>query len=392
MSQLQQVNDLTLFIIDDCAIPIHKNCASETCLIQGGEICVRQELKHYLSSQRRIQNSNPHLVGDDWSLLLSHHPTAQEFLSSSKGYRLRYKRHGREGIKFIQKLLRGHQGIALNQLWGAPLEIINFASRFELLCMSAERQSTGAIYRLYDLCEGKMVEAIPFELTNLLALLFSMGHGKNCPIRAESISQLVSGYQFFKAFSTVKLKSFSKLVKTEKGENSFKAEAKKMLDIYLSSQEGYEEVIKIWGDYQRAYKSAFGSITACIKSANDDDFVQKLKATLPKAPIRPSASDKFPINFFSEIEAIYHAYKHEDVTQAYHSVQNMTPHESMFNYLEVIRYVIQNGSLSKTHPPIPDQFVAAKNYIFDMKTHKGLNVRVFVRHYSEHNTYTLSCF
>ncbi|MCE5317511.1 MAG: hypothetical protein LLG04_09170 [Parachlamydia sp.] len=382
----------TLFTIDDSFL-LHTNCVLETCVSLGGDICITKELCEYLKTQQRVQEKYPFLIGDDWNNLVNNNPKARSFLSSSRAYRLRFKTHAKEGIKFVDKMLRGYQEAfaakGIMNLWGSPLEIVNMAGRFQLLCAKAQYESTGAIYRLYDLCEGKMVEATPFSITKLLCILFAMGQGKSSPVKVEFIAQFVSGYQFFLAFCNSKKQYFRDLIEKKTRKDDVSIEAAEATEKYLMSQEGYDEAIKLWMEYMQAYKSAFGSITASIKAVSDLEFVQKLRALLPRTPIRPGGNNKFPINFYSDMEAIYHAFKHEDVTQSFHSLKQMTPNESMFNYLEVIRYVIQAGNLVTS---IPDQFVKGRNYTFELKTPSGLNVRVFIRRFDGHNTYTLSCF
>jgi hypothetical protein len=97
------------------------------------------------------------------------------------------------------------------------------------------------------------------------------------------------------------------------------------------------------------------------------------------------------LNFSSQLDAIYHAYKHQDATELYMESKPESPEESMLNYLDVIKNVIHYGSLSEMHPPRPDQFDDGRIFTFEYNYRSQLNLKVIVKHHCGNNSFLLTC-
>ncbi|MCE5316951.1 MAG: hypothetical protein LLG04_06260 [Parachlamydia sp.] len=205
-------HQITLFTIIDTSSFLHLNCDTEKCIKLGGDICITRELAEYLKTQKRIQQAYPGRYGNDWDHLTSKDPDVLNDLSSPEFYRLRFKKHSEIGKQYVKDTLLKHPSIWENQdlshFWGSPLKMTYKDCRLDLLFLRAETQSVGAIYRLYDILDGASPNTKRFKFIDFLSLLFALGHGKDMPLCAESISELLAGFQFFKAFSFKKQAGF----------------------------------------------------------------------------------------------------------------------------------------------------------------------------------------
>jgi len=294
-----------LFSFEELSYTLHCQCKPEICAKKGGNLCINEALSDYLKEQKRVQNRYPLLKGDDWNHLISEREEALKYLTSTQGYRLRFLSHAEAGKAFVRNLLNGNSRLwednLFKGLWGSPLVLSQIRARFEDLGDQAEAHSVGAIYRLYDLLEGRNIEKIKFDEFEFLALLFSMGHGDQSSLggyygdvkrKAESICHLVAGYQFFRAFSQEKLKCILGMYQKARGAPE---DAKITAINYLKSPKGFEDVLKTWKLFQKAYYDFFRNQEVSITAKNDDQFAKKLRETLPPEPI----NKKFRLNLDS---------------------------------------------------------------------------------------------
>jgi hypothetical protein len=390
--------DVILFVLEDpTPLLLHQHCVPELCVtLSNGDICLTRPFKDYLQTQARAEKyfskAYPNLKGNDWSFLKRENVTEVlirerivQFFSSSKGYRLRFKKHREEGKQYLNDLLKAimPKGYLLRNIWGEPFIETRLQNRLDVLFVKAEQSSVSSIYRVYDLANKTQNRSL--ELPYIIPLLFALGHAQQAS--SQSVSQLVARYEFFFEFSR------QKLIHYEKESDSVETARRKHQEFILSP-EALKEAIELWTEYQAAYAKYLGNASTFASCAmNDQKFLQELKAVFAKPPrTKEEKFQKFPLNFRGEVEAIYHAFKHQKTTRSYHSIASPRSADwSMLQYLKIIRTVILNGTLSESNPPCPTQFDNGRLYTFQLRS-ADLDIRAFVQNNAGSLAFTLSCY
>lgn len=409
----------------------HRHCIDQHCLLKGSKrACVTETLAKYMATQNTSQlNQN-----SDWALLdkaLKNPEEAEnrnilaEFAKRSNSYGLRYSSHLNLGKSFVLRLLRSCWLFLQwdEPLWGKGIsqELIHHYEReFLTLCAKSEAASSGEIYRLYDLLEGKTAIPDKFKLEEFLSLFFAFGYSQPDYLKAfpKSIGELLAKYQFFYQFS----KDAKEYAKKHLGPSPA------VHTKYLTSTASY--VNRLWAYYSIVSSRAFSvdsnlfnnqhvqnvqkQLTSTPKSilSKDDQKIFQLKtafsgAIQQKSCLSLQQIQTLALPFKSNFEATYHPFKHGDASDHFFRRGRKTVFDdtsisdrdvfqyvqnAVVSYITMIKEIVLEGEIVKIQP---HQFNSGLVFKFHKKQfykNKERSYGVLVQCHPEGSSYILTCF